>query len=140
MKPGFYLLLFLAFTGLAVAGAQTLGGLSQKKTAEAGGVTVSVTLLPPGQTATIDFQLVLNTHAGALPADMLNVAKLLEAGGREVSPSAWSGGKGGHHLAGKLSFPAAGLAPTGEALTLLLQGVGGRNDMRFEWTIITGGI
>ena len=140
MKPGLFLPLFLAFAGLAVAGAQTLSGLSQKKTAEAGGVTVSVTLLPPEQTATIDFQLVLYTHAGALPADMLNVAKLLEAGGREVSPLAWSGGKGGHHLAGKLSFPAAGLPPTGKALTLLLQGVGGRNDMRFEWTTTTGGI
>jgi hypothetical protein len=140
MKPGLFFLLFLVFAGLAVAGAQTPGNLSQRKTAEAGGVTVSVTLLPPGQTATIDFQLVLDTHAGALPADMLKVAKLREEGAREVSPLAWSGGKGGHHLAGKLSFPAAGLAPAGKAFTLLLQGVGGRNDLRFEWTATTGGI
>jgi len=138
MKASLLFLLSLAFAGAAGAGAQATGYPDQRRTARAGGVTVSVTLLPPGHAATIDFQLALDTHAGSLP-DMLEAARLLESGGREVSPLAWSGGRGGHHLAGKLSFPAAGLSASGQTLTLLLQGVGGRDDLRFKWTT-TGGV
>jgi len=71
---------------------------------------------------------------------MLEVAKLVAADGREVSPLVWSGGRGGHHLAGKLSFPAEGPAASREAFTLLLQGVSGQKGLRFEWAAITGGI
>ena len=138
MKPAFILLLLLVFS--VAVGAEGTAASVQRKTAEVGGVAVSVTLLQPAESgsATIDFQLVMNTHRGSLPTDMLNVAKLLEKGGEVIPPLAWSGGKGGHHLKGKLSFPADRTA-IGGTFTLMLQGIDGQNDLRFEWTT-TGGV
>ncbi len=138
MKPALILLLLLMFS-IAV-GAEGTAAPGQRKTAEVGGIVVSVTLLKPAESdsATIDFQLVMNTHQGSLPTNMLSVAKLLESGGEVIPPVAWSGGKGGHHLSGKLSFPAGGTRPGG-SLTLMLQGIDGQNDLRFEWKP-TGGV
>jgi hypothetical protein len=130
----FFLLLVLLVSMVAGAEGRTAAG--QEKTAEMGGVKVPVTLLDPaeGAKATIDFQLIMDTHMGALPADMRTFAKLVGEGGAETPPSAWSGGKGGHHLSGRLSFPAAGSGERG-VLTLVLKSADGRNDMRFEWRV-----
>jgi hypothetical protein len=133
MKP-FFLLLVLFVS--VVAGAADRAIVGQKKTAEIGGVNMSAALLGPAEreAATIDFQIVMDTHSGALPSDMLASAKLIGEGGAEITPLAWSGGKGGHHLSGKLSFPAAGSEKLA-VLTLVLKNVGGRSDARFEWNI-----
>jgi hypothetical protein len=133
MKSVFLLLVLLVSV---VAGAESRAAAGQKKTAEMGGVTVSVTPLnlADSGTTTIDFQLIMDTHAGALPADMLALAKLVGEAGEEIAASAWSGGKEGHHLSGRLSFPAAGSAER-EVLTLVLKSTDGRNDMRFEWRV-----
>jgi hypothetical protein len=133
MKSVFFLLVFLVSV---VAGTDDRGAPDQKKTAEVGGVTVSVTPLnlTASGSATLDFQITMDTHAGALPSDMLKVAKLVGEKGAETLPLAWSGGRGGHHLSGRLSFPAVGSESEG-AFTLFLKGVGGRNDMRFEWKV-----
>jgi len=133
MKSAYILLLLLVFS--VAVGAEGTAAPGQRRTAEVGGIAVSVTLLPTVQSssATIDFKLVMNTHRGSLPMNMLNVARLLEKGGEPIPPVAWSGGKGGHHLSGRLSFPASGTASE-EAFTLMLQGIDGQNDLRFEWT------
>lgn len=137
MKPAFFLLLLSVFS--VVVGAESKAAPGQRKTAEVGGVVVSATLLQPveSRAATIDFQLIMNTHMGSLPTNMLEAAKLIEQGGRAISPSAWTGGKGGHHLSGKLSFPADAASPGG-TYTLLLQDIDGQNDLRFEWTTERG--
>ncbi len=136
MRAGLGLLLLLAFA--AAVGAEGKGVPGQRETAAAGGVTVSATLLRPaaGSSTTIDFELVLTTHMGALPSNMLKVARLEEQGQVKL-PIAWSGGGGGHHLSGKLSF-AADRASLNGTYTLLLQGINGPNDLRFEWTIPGG--
>jgi hypothetical protein len=63
---------------------------NQKKTAAVGGVTVSVTPLnrAAAGSATIDFQITMDTHAGALASDMLKVAKLVGEKGAEILPVA----------------------------------------------------
>ncbi len=139
MKSGLVLVLLLAFA--ASAGAEGKGLPGQRETAEVGGVTVSATLLQPAASGprTIDFELVMTTHMGALPSNMLEVAKLLEKQGQVLLPIAWSGGGGGHHLSGKLSFPADSASLNG-TYTLLLQGINGPNDLRFEWTTKIGGV
>jgi hypothetical protein len=133
MKPSLLLLVLLVSV---VAGGESRAAAGQKQTAEMGGVTVSVTPLNPAEVgaATIDFQISMDTHMGALPSNMLTFAKFVGEGGEEILPSTWSGGKGGHHLSGRLSFPAAGSGERG-VLTLVLKSVDGRNDMRFEWRV-----
>ena len=133
MKP-FFLLLVLSVS--VVAGADDRPVVGLKKTAEIGGVSMSVTPLnlAEREATTIDFQIAMDTHSGALPSDMLASARLVEEGGAEIAPLAWSGGKGGHHLSGRLSFPAAGSEKLA-VLTLVLRSAGGRNDARFEWSI-----
>jgi len=132
MKPVVLLLVLFVAVG---AGAEDRTTAAQTQTAQIGGVNVSVTPLNLTErgAATADFQVALNTHMGALPG-MLSSASLIWEGGREVHAMTWSGGRGGHHLLGKLSFPAAGGEKNG-AFTLVLKRLDGKNDARFEWKV-----
>jgi len=76
------------------------------QTNEQGSVTVKVTPLNlTGAGPTLDFRIVLDTHAVELNYDLLEIAALRDDQGNEYRPSAWDGGRGGHHLQGILSFP-----------------------------------
>jgi rhodanese-related sulfurtransferase len=127
------LILVVALLSAALAFAQTGGSL--KRTLRTGGVTVRVTPtnLSDPLAATIDFQVVMDAHAGDLGFDLTQVATLSGETG-SVSPSAWSGGRGGHHLEGILSFPASALRRPGP-LTLTLRDVSGDKDLSFVWEI-----
>ncbi len=73
-----------------------------------GAVTVDVTpanLNSP--TETLDFNVALNTHSVELGMDFAELSTLTTDSGVTVGASAWSGGSGGHHVSGTLSFPAA---------------------------------
>lgn len=73
-----------------------------------GSVTVTITPLnldDPGET--LDFDVVLDTHSVELDMDLSTLASLTTDTGLSVMPVAWTGSKGGHHVEGKLSFPAA---------------------------------
>ncbi len=131
-----------AVLGAASAVAQDDAGL--KRAAEAGGVTVIVTPVNLEDVAapTIDFQVIMDTHSYNLAFDMTSIASLRSEKGNEESASAWSGGKGGHHVSGRLSFPAGPLRAEG-SLTLTMKGVGGGKDISFTWKgagkVSTGG-
>ena len=127
------LILVAALLSSALAFAQAGGSL--KRTERTGGVTVRVTPtnLSDASAATIDFKVVMDTHAGDLGFELTQVAILLGETG-PVSPSAWSGGRGGHHLEGILSFPAGALRRPGP-LTLTLRDVSGDKDLSFVWEI-----
>lgn len=74
---------------------------------EQGAVKVSVTpinLNTPG--ATLDFEVVLDTHSVDLSMDLTTLAILTTDNGPAVSPGGWDGPLGGHHVGGTLSFPA----------------------------------
>jgi hypothetical protein len=131
MKP---VLLFLALLVSISAGAENRAAAGQTRTAQIGGVSVSVTPLNLAErdAATTDFKIVMDTHSDALPSNMLASAVLIGQAGKESQPLTWSGGRGGHHLSGKLSFPATG-REEGGIITLVLKKVDGRGDERFEW-------
>jgi len=72
-----------------------------------GAVTIEVTPLnldAPGPT--LDFAVVMETHAVDLSMDLAALATLSTDDGRTVRAEFWDAPLGGHHVAGTLSFPA----------------------------------
>jgi len=74
---------------------------------EQGAVVVEITPLnlnSPGET--LDFQISLNTHSVDLSMDLAALSTLKTDTGYSVQATAWEAPLGGHHVSGKLSFPA----------------------------------
>jgi hypothetical protein len=74
---------------------------------EQGAVTVEIRPLnldQPGET--LDFEVRMDTHSVDLSMDLAALATLTTDTGRTVQAAAWDGGAGGHHVSGRLSFPA----------------------------------
>jgi hypothetical protein len=68
-------------------------------------VTVQVTPVNlMGSDPTLDFRVVLDTHAVELDYDLTQLAVLRDEGGNLYRPVAWDGPRGGHHLDGVLRF------------------------------------
>lgn len=77
------------------------------RTDEQGAVVVQVTpvnLANPGEA--IEFEVELNTHSVDLSMDLGPLATLTTDNGKTVQASLWDAPKGGHHVSGKLIFPA----------------------------------
>lgn len=75
------------------------------KTDDQGEVSVKVSPkgLEVGKEAV--FEVVLDTHFVPLDFDLTKISKLTDDQGNVYQPISWSGGSGGHHLSGTLSFP-----------------------------------
>ena len=72
-----------------------------------GTVTVEVTSLNlDSATDTLDFDVVMDTHSVDLSMDLASLATLTTDTGITVQPTLWDAPLGGHHVAGKLIFPA----------------------------------
>lgn len=88
----------------------------------------------PGQT--IDFEVALNTHSVELGMDLAGLATLTTDNGFSARASLWDAPRGGHHVAGILSFPivAGGVMLLDEAsyLTLTIRDVDAA-DRSFTW-------
>ncbi|HEY9594690.1 MAG TPA: rhodanese-like domain-containing protein, partial [Spirochaetia bacterium] len=119
---------------LGTVGISASLGAGLERKAEAGGVTgvATPTNIDDAAASTIDFKVGLDTHSVPLGFDMRSIAVLSDGSGETESPISWTGGKGGHHLSGVLSFTAAGLR-TSRALVLTLSGAGGGKDLVFRW-------
>ena len=81
-------------------------GLS--RTDSQGAVIFDVTPLNldnPGDT--LQFDVSINTHSVDLSMDLATLTTLTTDTGITVQATLWDGAKGGHHVEGKLSFPAA---------------------------------
>jgi len=140
---------FVGMLGLTLAACRAAqgsvpaaGGAELGRVHESGGVRITViplNLRDPGDT--LDFEVALDTHSGDLDLDLAATAVLRAEGGQEVKALAWDGGRGGHHLRGRLSFPArdpAGLPLIREgvrALELTLRDIGGYPEHRFRWEV-----
>jgi hypothetical protein len=75
---------------------------------EQGQISVAVTpvnLTDPGET--VEFEVGLNTHSVDLSMDLAALATLTTDTGATVQASQWDAPGGGHHVSGKLIFPAA---------------------------------
>lgn len=97
-----------------------------------GSVSIIVTpkVLEKGKTG--QFEISFTTHSGSLDFDLLQVAKLVDDEGNNYKPVSWSGGKGGHHLEGALSFSP--ILEKATKVTLTLFKIDG-TDRVFSWEL-----
>jgi hypothetical protein len=73
-----------------------------------GEVVVQVTPLNLGVSGdTLDFEVALETHSVELSMNPANHTTLTTDTGMVVQATAWDGPLGGHHVSGKLIFPAS---------------------------------
>lgn len=104
-----------------------------------GAVTVNVTPLnldnPSDQ---LEFDIALETHSVDLSMDLATLATLSTDTGIEVQATTWDAPRGGHHVAGKLIFPAAKGGKTiledANKLTLTITDVDAPSRV-FEWSV-----
>ena len=81
--------------------------------------------------STLDFEVDMDTHSVNLDFDLAGMAVLRTDTGAEIAPSAYQGG-GGHHVRGRLSFPA-GQAAGAKTLTLVIRNAAGVAERTFTW-------
>jgi hypothetical protein len=104
----------------------------QPQTKTFGAVQVEVTpkQLEPEKQAV--FSLSLNTHSVDLGYDYPELANLTDEQGDSYKALSWSGGSGGHHLTGELTFEP--LNKTVASITLKLSGIDDQSNS-FNWEL-----
>src|SRR6266542_3220624 len=134
---GAVLLVLLLVACTAAPGSAPATAATQKS--EAGQVTVTVTWAGAASPA---FDVALDTHAGDLDGyDLTKLAILRADDGREVRPTEWTAGPGGHHRAGRLVFPAAAadgqplIGDGARTLELVIRDLAGVPERSFRWTL-----
>jgi len=124
----------LVFFALIAAGTTTAFTEGVERTAQAGAVTGVATPinLDNANSSTIDFKLTLDTHSVPLTFTTSTDA-LLSDGKQLVAASKWTGGRGGHHVSGTLSFPLGELRNARDLILTLRIG-GNAAELKFQWT------
>ncbi len=112
-----------------------------KRTDEQGMVTFEVTPLNLENTAdtvTLDFDVAMNTHSVDLSMDLAALATLTTDTGTSVQATKWEAVPGGHHVSGKLIFPATkdgkGVLEGASKLTVTILNVDAPSRV-FEWQL-----
>lgn len=107
-----------------------------------GAVSIKVTPINlEGSGGTLEFEVALNTHSVDLSFDLAALAVLRNDRGDEVAGAAWDGGRGGHHLSGRLSFPTRDgrgnplVAADTRYIKLLIRDVAGVPERVFRWEL-----
>lgn len=77
------------------------------------------------------FEVVLDTHSVPLDFDLVKISKLADGEGNVYQPVSWTGGTGGHHLSGNLSFPPI---PKTKFIELSIFGIN-NIDRNFKWEL-----
>ncbi len=118
----------------ALAQSQTAESRSTQSSSERG-VTIKVT---PKAVAADEprwlFNVVLDTHSGALSDDLVKATTLVTSDGRELKPTGWTGAApGGHHREGVLEFSVP--APWPSAIELKLERAGESAPRFFRWQL-----
>lgn len=84
-----------------------------------------INLSSPGET--LDFDVSMNTHSVDLSMDLTSLATLVTDTGKTAQALKWGASAGGHHVSGKLSFPAkvdgSPLLAGAKQLTLVIKNV-----------------
>ena len=98
-------------------------------------VIVPLDLDQPGET--IDFDVSMDTHSVDLSMDLTTLATLSTDTGLSVNGLLWTGGRGGHHVQGTLSFPSSennlDLLDGASELTLVIRDLDAPERI-FSWT------
>ena len=87
---------------------------------------------------TLTFDVAMNTHSVDLNFNLAKHATLITDTGKMIQATAWDGPMGGHHVSGKLTFPAnvdgTSILDGASKLTLEIRGVDA--ELRtFEWQL-----
>lgn len=110
------------------------------RTDQQGAVTVEVTPLnldnPSDQ---LEFDVVMDTHSVDLSMDLATLATLTTDTGVTIPATRWDAPRGGHHVEGKLIFPAAGhdgqsILDGAKKLTLTIVDVDAPSRV-FDWSL-----
>lgn len=142
-------LILAACSGIAVKSAAAPANVSTnagetganplERADKQGAVTVTVTptnLSSPGET--LDFDVTLETHTVELSMELGTLSTLKTDTGITVKATGWDGPKGGHHVEGKLSFPAIqdgkSILQDAKTLTITIQKVDAEA-RTFSWEI-----
>lgn len=109
------------------------------RTDEQGAVVVEVTPLNLRNSAgQLEFDVALNTHSVDLSMNLATLATLTTDTGVTVQATTWDGSPGGHHVSGKLIFPATNdgksILEGAKKLTLTITGVDVPSRV-FEWVL-----
>jgi len=104
-----------------------------------GSVTVAVTPLNLDAPAdTLEFDVVLDTHSVDLSMDLAALATLTTDTGISLQATLWDAPRGGHHVQGKLVFPAMkdgkSILEGASTLTLTIVNVDAASRV-FEWEL-----
>lgn len=94
--------------------------------------------LDSATTESVEFNIVLTTHSIDLSMDLAATATLLTDTGVSVNSTLWDAPRGGHHVEGKLIFPAAqdgkSILDGATKLTLTITNVDAPTRI-FEWEL-----
>lgn len=102
----------------------------QSQTDEKGAVIVEVTPLSLTRGENASFTVTLTTHSGEPVYDILATSRLTDDKGNTYKALSWTGGEGGHHVSGLLTF--SNLSPQAKSVTLTIPGID-KQDRIFEW-------
>ena len=135
-------LIIVVFVGLQlISRTKTNSQIQQKSNSsvlykqqidEKGSVVVEVTPISLASENNTSFTLSFTTHSGDLNYDVVAIAKLTDNKGNTYNPISWTGGKGGHHIEGTLTFPK--LSQEASTVTLTIPGIDNQ-DRVFEWKL-----
>jgi hypothetical protein len=94
-------------TSAPLSGNDANASTDLKRSDGQGMVTVEVTPLNlSNPTDKLEFDIAMNTHSVDLSMDLAKLATLTTDTGVTVQATSWEGQAGGHHVSGKLIFPA----------------------------------
>lgn len=106
----------------------TSANLDLKRSDAQGAVTVEITPLnleKPGDT--LDFDVAMDTHSVDLSMDLAELSSLMADQKEPIPAIKWDAKPGGHHVSGKLSFPAVvdgkPVLEGAKRLTITIEGV-----------------
>jgi hypothetical protein len=87
---------------------------------------------------TLEFDIAMNTHSVDLSMDLATLSKLSTDTGMTVQAAKWDAIPGGHHVSGKLIFPASAngtsILEGANKLTLTIVNVDAASRV-FEWEL-----
>lgn len=112
--------------------SQRTGNVLAPQTNSEGSVSITVTPKVLEKEKVAQFDITFTTHTGSLDSDLLQVSKLVDDVGNTYKPTSWSGGRGGHHLEGILSFPS--LSDKANKVTLTISNID-NSDRVFDWRL-----